>query len=217
MKKAKVVSILSLCLLLICTLTACRKAAEWKLSGVYMEPCMCDIPCPHVTTATEQMCKGFGHFHIVEGFYGDVVLDNLDVTVMSETPPGPPDEPDWIIATYISEEASPEQIKVVQKIVQELYGASVAEDLGIKSVPIDFQMSGDTYRLSIPDILEVESTLLPNMPSVPGYFGQPYLQAKATVQKYSDHGKKWDHSGQNSWHSKLLLPMEKSSDSEGAE
>ena len=206
MKRVAGTTTLTLCLLLAWAIGASHAATPWKLSGVHMEPCRCAIPCKHVTEAAEtSLCQGFDIFHIVEGFSGDIALDNLDFAVMSEDPPGPRDDADWIMATYVAKEASPDQVAAIQKIVDELFGPMVAEDLGVKSVPISFEMSGDTYKLSIPDILEIESVLLPNKPSVPGYFGTPFLQAQAVVQKYKDYGREWDFGGRNSWHSNLLL------------
>ena len=85
-------------------------------------------------------------------------------------------------------------------------GAVIAENLGVKTVPMDFEMIGDTYKWNIPGILELESTLIRDMPTAAGMFGQPYMQAKAVVNKYKDYGRDWDFSGRNSFQGRLLLP-----------
>jgi len=212
MKRVTVTITLALCFLLAWAIGASHATTPWQISGIYLEACRCDMPCPHVLEPTETICQGFSNLHIVRGFYGDVTLDGLDVTVMTEDSPGPVDDADWIIATYVPEQASPEQVEAIQHIIQEWLGVVVAEDLGIKSVPISFEMSGDTYKLNIPDILEIESVLVRDMPSVPGYDGQLLHQAQAVVQKYTDYGREWDFSGKNSWQGRLLLPAEEPSD-----
>jgi hypothetical protein len=145
--------------------------------------------------------------NIYQGFYGDVTLDGLNATVMLDIP-GLATEGNWVTATYVSEEASSEQMEAIQNIVQALIGPLTKESLGVKSVPISFEMVGDTYKWSIPDVLELESTLLRDMPAVSGMFGQPYMQAKAVANKYTDYGREWDFSGKNSFQSRLLLSPE---------
>ncbi|MFQ6039440.1 MAG: DUF1326 domain-containing protein [Candidatus Poribacteria bacterium] len=204
MKRVTVTTTLALCFLLALTIGASYAETPWKLSGVHVEPCCCEIPCKHVTGEADTPCKGSDIFHVDKGFYGDIALDNLDFAVVGE----------WSleafpVGLYVSEKASPEQFNAIQSIAEEVFGLPMV--LGAKSVPFNFEMSGDTWKLSIPDILEIESVLLPDMPSVPGYFGTPFLQAQAVVQKYndSDFDIKWGElNGLNSWHSKLSLESE---------
>ncbi|MFQ6042236.1 MAG: DUF1326 domain-containing protein [Candidatus Poribacteria bacterium] len=211
MKRVAVTS--ALILMLVLAIGASHAATPWKLSGIYVESCSCDIPCPCVKgeMPTKGSCKGFLNWHIVHGFYGDVALDGVKATIMVDIP-GATGEGNWTIATYVDEKASPEQVEAIGKITQELLGFLITKDLGVKSVPIDFEMSGDTYRWSIPEIYELESVLIRDMPSYPGFFAPTYLQAEAVVQKYKDYDRDWDFSGQNSWQGRLLLPPEAPSD-----
>ena len=229
MRRVTVTGILTLCFLLTLAIGASHAATPWKLSGIYLESCNCDIPCPCATggAPTHGNCQAFVNWHIAHGFYGDVSLNDLNVTIMLDIP-GKVEDGNWTIATYIDDRATPEQIEAIKSIIQEDMGPFVAEDLGVKSVPIGFGMqeglsrelkqpsyhgmSGDTYRWIIPDILEIESTLRRDMPSVPGYYAHSYYQAEAVVQTYKDHGREWDFAGKNSFQGRLLLPPEEPSD-----
>lgn len=229
MRKVTVLGILTVCFMLTLTIGASHAATPWKLSGIYLESCNCDIPCPCATggAPTHGSCQSILNWHIAHGFYGDVSLNDVNVTIMADIP-GVPTDGNWTIATYVSDIASPEQVEAIQSIIQEFLGGFIAEDLGVKSVPISFGMqeglsrelkepsyngmSGDTYKWVIPDILEIESTLRRDMPNVPGLFAHSYYQAEAVVQKYTDHGREWDFAGKNSFQGRLLLPPEEPSD-----
>ncbi len=229
MRKVIVPGILTLCFILTLAIGASHAATPWKLSGIYLESCNCDIPCPCATggAPTHGNCQALINWHIAHGFYGDVSLNDLNVTIMNDIP-GNVMDGNWTIATYIDDKATPEQIEAIKSIIQEDMGPFIAEDLGVKSVPINFGMqegltrdllqptyngmSGDTYKWVIPDILEIESTLRRDMPNVPGYFAPTYYQAEAVVQTYTDHGREWDFAGKNSFQGRLLLPPEEPSD-----
>jgi len=225
MKRVTVTTTLALCLLLAWAIGASYAETPWRLFGVYLESCSCDIPCqcPVGGEPTNKTCQGFLNWRIIQGFYGDVLLNDVNVTIMVDIP-GMTGEGGWTIATYIDDTASPEQIEAIQSVIQESLGELIAEDLGVKSVPIDFGkvieedrtfrhgMSGDTYKWTIPDILEIESTLRRDLPDVPGFFGPTYYQAEAVVQTYNDYGREWDFAGKNSFQGRLVLPSEEPSD-----
>jgi len=211
MKRVAVTATLTLCLLLAWAIGASLAATPWKVSGVFMDVCSCDIPCPCNTGGkpTLETCRAIENWHIVHGFYGDVSLNDVNVSIMFD---GPDKDGKWVMATYISDNASPEQFEAIKSIIQEFMSGGIAKDLGVKSVPINFGMSGDTYTWSIPNILEIKSTLLRDMPDVPGSYAPIYHQAKAVVYKYKDYGIDWDYSGKNSEQGRLLFPPEEPSD-----
>lgn len=227
MKRNTVTIALTLCFMLTLTIATSYAATPWKLSGLHLETCSCDIPCPCATgegPPTNGTCQTTLNWHIAHGYYGDVSLNDVNVTIMADIP-GVPNDGNWTIATYVADTASPEQVEAIQNIIQEFLGGFIAEDLGVKSVPISFGMaqeeflqpaysgmSGDTYSWVIPDILEIESTLRRDMPNVPGLFAPSYYQAEAVVQKYNDYGREWDFAGKNSFQGRLLLPPEEPSD-----
>ena len=210
MKKTTTIA-LTLFFLLTLSITAAHAATPWKVSGIYLEACNCDIPCQCTVGGmpTNKLCESFVNWHIVHGFYGDVSLNDLDVSMMFNFPK---EDGKYDMATYISDKASPEQFEAIKNIVQEFMSGLIAKDYGTKSVPINFAMSGDTYTWSLPSILEIKSTLNRDMPDSPGFYAQIYHQAEGMVYKYKDYDKNWDYSGKNSFQGRLLFPQEKPSD-----
>jgi len=232
MKKTFV--IITLFFLLTLSIGASHAATPWKMDGVFFEVCNCDIPCPCTTGGkpTNGFCRGIDNFHIDYGFYGDVSLNGINFTEVVDYP-GDPMDGNATLATYISDNATPEQVEAIKAFVKEDMGALTAKDLGIKLVPIAFGrrfldpatldpsdmsavtydgMSGDTYTWVIPGIMEAKSTLKRDMPDVSGYYAPVYHQAEAVVNKFNDYGIEWNYSGTNSWQGRLLMPPEESSD-----
>lgn len=90
----------------------------------------------------------------------------------------------------------------------------IGQILGVRSVPIRFQIDGKRRTLQVPATIDLtiegvegadksrESTLS-NAPMLvaPG-FGA--VVAKSTKNSYSDHGMKWDNSGKNGFYSKFV-------------
>ncbi|MBM3237912.1 DUF1326 domain-containing protein [Candidatus Poribacteria bacterium] len=210
MKRVVVTTTLTLFLLLAWAIGASLAATPWKLSGIYLESCNCDIPCPCLNgeMPTTGFCQDLSNFNIVHGFYGDVSLDGVKFTIMLDFL----DTGDCISATYVDEKAEAKQVEAIQKIIQESFGSLITKDLGVKSVPINFEMSGDTYKWSIPGIYELESVLVRDMPSVPGFTAPILHIAKAVVQKFTDYDRNWDNAGKNSLQGRLLMPSEAPSD-----
>ncbi len=209
MRKTRITFALTLCLVMACAIGVSHAETPWKITGTYVEACSCTVSCPCMSgkVPTFGTCRGSLNMNIYQGFYGDVTLDGLNATIMVDIP-GLATEGKWVTAAYVSEGASPGQVEAIQNIVKAWIGPLIKESLGTKVVPISFEMIGDTYKWSIPGVLELESTLLRDMPTVSGLFGQPYMQAKAVVNKYTDYGRNWDFSGKNSFQGRLLLSPE---------
>ena len=88
------------------------------------------------------------------------------------------------------------------------------ELLGIRSVPIEFNIEGKKRRkIKIPAIAEMEIEGLtgsdPNVESKvvnPAFSNTPGIDpiiARATKHTYKDHGLEWDNSGRNAFYSKF--------------
>ena len=54
---------------------------RWHVSGDWFDVCNCTVPCPctFAQAPTEGECEGILAWHIREGTYGDVRLDDLNV------------------------------------------------------------------------------------------------------------------------------------------
>jgi len=205
---------ITLFFLLALSITAVHAATPWKVAGIYVDACSCDIPCPCLTGGmpTQGFCRGIINWSIVHGFYGDVSLSGINISILDDFNENGSGKD--VIATYISDNATPEQVEAIKKLIPEALSSFAIEDnLGVKQVPIKFTMSGDTYTWVIPDILELKSLLRRDMPSFPNFlFAETLYQAQSEVYKYKDYGRDWDYSGKNSNQGRLLLPQVEPSD-----
>lgn len=197
---------------------------KWKISGDWFDSCSCDIGCPcgFGQQPTKGFCEGVLAWHIKEGKYGDVVLDDLNAAAVLHAPgPGPPWETGNIsMGLFIDERASPEQREALQKIffgqaggVPAMVAKLVTKPLGVKFVPIDFKYDGESWSVNIPGAVDVKSgafrgPMTPpgqlvkvlNIPYSEGGPGHPVTIGQSTVGKIEAFGLKIDTSGLSSRH-----------------
>ena len=57
---------------------------QWRLVGDWFDVCKCTIPCPctFAQAPSEGDCEGILAWHIKEGSFGDVTLDDLNVVAL---------------------------------------------------------------------------------------------------------------------------------------
>ena len=195
----------------------------WKIEGDYFEACNCDTVCPCVFLGNpdQGQCDVVIAWHIAKGHYGNTSLDELSVVVVFHTPGNMFTGPKWKAALYIDEKADKEQTDALGKIYSGQAGGFFAvvagligKILGVRFVPIKFQIDGKRRTLQVPAIIDLtiagvegadksrESTLS-NAPMLvaPGF---ATVVAKSTKNSYSDYGMKWDNSGKNGFYSKFV-------------
>jgi hypothetical protein len=192
----------------------------WHLSGDYFENCSCSIMCPCLVSAaapltsppTEGFCNVPLLFHIDNGRYGQIALDNLNVAVMLHTP-GVMAEGNWSIAAYIDQRADDVQSEALAAIFTGAAGGPMAvftplisANLGVRRVPIVFRIEGRTRSAEIPGILHMSVAPLPTLhPNGEMWvnLGHPVSPDKmvmavgASGNTFNDHGMRWDNSGKN--------------------
>src|SRR5262245_31818979 len=81
----------------------------WRLTADYLENCNCDLLCPCLfgVEPTQGDCNVPIAYHIREGHYGDVRLDNLNVVRLTIFPgPGIMASGNQKMALYIDERAT---------------------------------------------------------------------------------------------------------------
>lgn len=150
----------------------------WQLSGDCLEVCNCEYLCPCIPSnrtarPTQGQCTTALSFHINNGCYGDLPLDDLSFVVVLRTP-GPMAEGDWSVGVIIDERAAPEQRQALVSIARGEVGgpmgpvaALTSEFLGVESKPIHFQKDGLTRSLSVPGWLDQAAEGVPS-PVKPG-------------------------------------------------
>ena len=193
---------------------------QWQLSGDYFENCSCTLICPCLVSAaapltarpTEGFCNVPLLFHIDRGRYGDVALDDLNVGVMLHAP-GVMADGNWSVAAYVDQRADDKQTEALGAIFtgaaggpMAAFGPLISTNLGVRKVPITFQINGKTRSAEIPGILRMSVDPLPTMhPSGEMWanLGHPVspdrmvMAVGAAGNTYNDHGMRWDNSGKN--------------------
>ncbi|HEU4822747.1 MAG TPA: DUF1326 domain-containing protein [Nitrososphaeraceae archaeon] len=197
--------------------------SNWKLEGDYFEGCNCDVTCPCIFKGDpdEDNCNLTTAWHIQNGSYGNINVNELNVVGLFHTPGNMLTGPKWKAALYIDERATKEQSDSLIKIFSGQAGGFFAglattfigEVLGVKSAPIEFGIDGKRRWLHIKDSMELEiegviggdenqesRIVNPAFGVVPG---SDLVVARSTKYRYDDHGMKWDNSGKNGFYCKF--------------
>lgn len=196
-------------------------ATAWHLRGDYFENCNCDVVCPCevspegplAASPSQGHCDAVVAFHIDEGRYGDVRIDGLNVLATLLTP-GPMGQGNWKLAIYLDDRANDAQREALQTIFSGSAGGPMAafaplvgEVLGVKSVPIKYEIKDKHRSVSVPGIFDISvrgvTSLHPDGREVWINMGHPFAPerlAQAVGEQgstYSDYGMRWDNSGKN--------------------
>jgi hypothetical protein len=193
---------------------------QWQLTGDYFENCNCNVVCPCLASAappltsrpTQGTCDVALIFHIDTGNYGGLSLDGLNVAVAAHAP-GPMGEGNWSVAAYIDERANDQQTAALGAIFTGAEGGPmaafvplIANQLGVKKVPIRYAINGPSRSVEIPGIMQMSVAPIPTMhPSgeIWANLGHPAapdrlaLAAGNPGSTFSDYGMRWDNSGKN--------------------
>jgi hypothetical protein len=162
---------------------------------------------------TEGVCDSTFVFHIDRGKFGDVLLDGLNVGVISHIP-GPMIEGNWEVALYVDEHADQRQQDALAAIFSGAAGGIrgalaplIGEVLGVKSVPITYTVEGKRRSATIPDILSMAVRPIPSaigedkeMVAVNAHPFAPDGVVMAVGEpghSLNDYGYRWDNSGKN--------------------
>jgi hypothetical protein len=206
---------------------------DWRLEGDYFDGCNCKSICPCIfgLDPTEGDCKGLAAWHIEKGYFvsttndnnNSINLANLNVIISSHAPGHLFTGPKWKMALYLDERAKDDQWDALTKIfIGQVGGEFVTEVmsrtgamLGIRSVPIEFDIEGKNKRrrIKIPSIVEMEIEGLigsdPNVesrvvnPAFSGTPGEDPIIARSIRHIYKDHDLEWDNSGRNAFYSRF--------------
>ncbi|MFA5900096.1 MAG: DUF1326 domain-containing protein [Hyphomicrobium sp.] len=135
--------------------------ADWSLSGTYFEACSCETVCPCIfeSAPSHGTCSVLYAWHIGHGVDGATSLDGLNVALAAYAD-GHMQKVKWLAALYIDDRATAEQYAALEKIFTGKAGGHPAalagffsRFLGVKSVPIDYQLDGRKRSVFIPGIM----------------------------------------------------------------
>jgi hypothetical protein len=167
---------------------------------------------PLTSQPTEGVCNLAVIFHVDNGKYGDVTLDGLNVALAIQFP-GPMHEGNGAVGAYIDKRADEKQTEALGAIFTGSAGGPMAafaplisKNLGVKKVPITYQVQGKKRSAQIANILHMSVDPLPTMhPSGEMWAstGHPISPEKlafavgAPGSTFADHAMRWDNSGRN--------------------
>jgi hypothetical protein len=94
------------------------KKIKWQIRVYYLDSCNCDWGCPCQFNAkpTYGNCEGVGGIHIIEGNYGDIKVDGLNMAWMASWP-GPIHEGHGKGSFYIDRRANEGQFYALSRIL----------------------------------------------------------------------------------------------------
>ena len=182
---------------------------QWQLDGTYMEACTCETPCPctMLNDPTEGTCTAVVAWHIDQGHFNEVSLDDLNVVVALHTP-GNMADGNWQAAVYLDDRASTEQQDALGAIFGGQAGghpahlAELISDVrGVEAAPLTFETDGKRGRIRIGTVgsaeaepvegQDGEAPTITNHPLAvaPGY---PAVVAKTSHAHFDDHGIAFD-------------------------
>jgi hypothetical protein len=196
---------------------------SWRLRGDWFDVCRCRVPCActFAQPPDEGQCDGILAWHINEGNYGDVTLDDLNVVAV-----GTFEGNIWAgeakprMGFFIDERADDAQREAIQIIFGGDAGGWPAgfaqlidEVLGIEYAPIEFELDeGRRWRVEVPGKAKGSAQALtgPTSPEVPVTVhnapgaevgpGQVATYATADDDEVDAFGLKWSWPGRSSKH-----------------
>jgi hypothetical protein len=208
-------------------------AESWQVSGDWFDVCRCRVPCAcsFAQAPDEEECDGILAWHVREGNYGDVKLDDLNVVAVAHfkgnvwTGEGKP-----IMGIFIDERGDDSQRDALQTIfageaggwpagfaamVEEVRGVEYApikfeidDDLASWSVEVPGKAKGSAVALTGPTAPEGARVQLHNAPGAEVGPGQVATWATAEEDEVDAFGFKWSWPGRSSKH----FPFEWSSE-----
>jgi hypothetical protein len=201
-------------------------AEEWRLAGDWFDVCRCRVPCgcTFAQAPDEDQCDAILAWHIREGNYGDVKLDDLSVVAVGSFVGNlwTGEAKDSAMGFFIDERADEDQREALQTIWAGEAGgwpagfAQLIEEIrGIEYAPIEFAIDDDlgSWRVDVPGKAKGSAEALTGPTSPPGTRvqvhnapgaevgpGQVATYATAREDEVEAFGFKWSWPGRSSKH-----------------
>jgi hypothetical protein len=197
----------------------------WHLRGDWFDVCKCTVPCPctFAQAPSEGDCEGILAWHIREGNYGDVRLDDLNVVALGTFDGNIWDsETKATMGIFIDERADESQRGALQTIFGGQAGGwpgefanSIGEVRGIEYAPIAFEIADDLahWAAEVPGKAWARAEALAGPTTPPGQRvqvhnppgaevgpGQVATWGVATTDRVDGFGWKWEWAGRSSKH-----------------
>jgi hypothetical protein len=197
----------------------------WNIKGDWFDVCKCTIPCPctFAQAPSEGDCEGILAWHIREGNYGDMRLDDLNIVALSIFEGNIwAGDTKTTMGIYMDERADDGQREALQTIFggegggwPGEFASLIAELRGIEFVPITFEIADDlaywaaevpgkakarAEALTGPTTPEGQRVQVHNPPGAEVGPGQIATWGTATIDHADGFGFKWEWDGRSSKH-----------------
>jgi hypothetical protein len=140
-----------------------KPKTKWQISAYYLDSCNCDWGCPCQFNAkpTHGYCEAVTGIRIIEGKYGKVKLDKLNMAFIGSWP-GPLHEGRGKVSYYIDDRADDDQFEALSKIITgearggpfEVYKSTITKMQNPRRARITFQANGLKSRVRVSDFAE---------------------------------------------------------------
>jgi hypothetical protein len=155
-------------------------AEQWRAKGYFLDFCRCSVPCPctFAQAPTDGECDGLILWHVDEGNYGEVSLDDLSVAGVAHFE-GNIWEPETKAAGgfIVDESADEDQRQALMAVFggqaggwPAMFSENFSEILGMEFAPIDVEVAGDlgSWSAKVGELAEGSTQLLTGPTTTPG-------------------------------------------------
>lgn len=197
---------------------------DWRLQGDWFDTCSCFIPCPctFAQPPRPEECEGVMAWHVREGRYGSVALDDLNVLALGTFKGNAWAGAKVSLGIYIDERADERQREALQTVFgghaggwPAEFATVIGEVRGIEYVRIDYYVAGDlgSWRAEIPGVVLATGEALTGPTTRPGERVQVHnppgsevgpgaiaTYGRATANRAEGFGFRWEWAGRSSKH-----------------
>lgn len=202
-------------------MTTLQEIPDWKFKADYVETCNCDYGCPCNFNGfpTGGFCRALVLYHITDGNFGEVKLDDLDVIVAMSWPKAI-HEGNGTVQLYITKKADGPQRDAIIRIFSgqskgdgpfALFAGTFKYLLEPQFVDIVARIDGKKSSFAVPNVMDVqlESFMNPvtgeeqetriELPK--GFIWKLAQAAKSKIMRISTPYLNFDDSGKNAFYS----------------
>jgi hypothetical protein len=192
-----------------------RAAEPWHLNGELALSCNCTVFCPCVLSLgqhapTEGYCQTWAGVRIDDGRFGEVDLSGIKFGFMADIP-GRLARGNWTMALFVDDSASAQAVKALTWIMTGRAGGSTGllkilagSFLGVRQVPITYEIVGETRVVKIEKI--VDGAITPIKGKDQGgvvirnseyWIAADIIVARADKSRFRHFGRNWNFEGRS--------------------
>jgi hypothetical protein len=192
-----------------------RVSDPWSLNGELALSCNCTVFCPCTLSLgqhapTEGYCQTWAAVRIDQGRFGDVDLSGVKFGFMADIP-GRLARGNWTVALFVDDKASVQATRALTWIMTGRAGGSTGllkilagSFLGVRQVPISYELQGDTRVIKVEKIVDGAITPIRGKDKRPvviknsEYWVAPdVIVSRADKSRFRLFGRNWNFEGRS--------------------